>query len=177
MVGSGISIVEDIIRSYPELVEKMRCLKYSASGKDPTAHAAVVKLPRDEQRRYRAITAAINHTTRSYQDGYKRMLVIRSTYWTPSLCWDELGSISASKALEYQHDFIRAVTQRLGISSCNGCIHWRKLFSSSSNDVLACMYCYDTGQLHICEDGNCYSKCLRPDRKCAELLDLSEKAT
>ena len=179
MMESRVSIIDDIIRSYPELAERMRCLKYSASvqGKDPTARAALVKLPREEQRRYRAITAAIQHTTRTYQDGIMRMLVIRSTYWTPSLCWDELGSISASKALEYQHDFIQAVTQRLRLSDCNGCIHWRKLFGSSI-DVLSCMYCYDTGCLRICEDGHCYSKSLRPDARIAAVsLDLTEKAT
>jgi hypothetical protein len=71
---NGISIIEDIIRSYPELSEKLQCLKCSGKGipygskihSDPTAESILAELPPEEQRRYDAIRFAIKHTSRSY---------------------------------------------------------------------------------------------------------------
>ncbi len=163
-MGKGDSIVEDIIRSYPELAEKMRSLKYSISsshGKNPTACAAAVDLKPEEQRRYDAINSAVRHTARAYDDGQKRMKIIRSIYWNTEYGSETLREVSALEACEFQQDFIRAVSQRLEMNNCTGCIYWRRLYGNDRADIPACMYCYDTGKLRIHDGAQCYSKCLK----------------
>lgn len=161
-MGKGESIVEDIIRSYPELAEKIRSLKYSISsshGKDPTACAASVKLKPEEQRRYQAIRSAIQHTVQAHEDGSRRLLVIRSTYWNITFGASALKDISALEAQEFKQDFVQAVSQRLEMNSCTGCIYWRKLFGSQRS-TYACHYCYETGRTRSHDELHCYSKCL-----------------
>ncbi len=165
-MGKGESIVEDIIRSYPELAEKMRSLKYSISsshGKDPTACAASVELKPEEQRQYKAIRASIRHTIESYEDGQQRMQIIRSIYWNIQYGTEALREISALAAREFRQDFIQAVSQRLGMSDCTGCIYWRKLYGSRGADIFGCMYCYDTGSPRVHDGSQCYSKCLKKE--------------
>ncbi len=151
-----VSIVEDIIRSYPELAEKLRRLKQSAGGKDPTERAALAELPPEEQRRYDAVTFAMRHTACTFPDGIKRLAVIKATYWNIPFS-DTLKKVSAAAAQEYRQDFIQAVAQRLELNDCDGCVYWRRLFNSS-NSVKACMYCYDTGGLRCHNGARCYSK-------------------
>jgi len=171
-VGSNDAIIEEIIRSYPTLAEKMRSLKYSISsshGKDPTASAASAELPAEERRRYQAINSAIRHTARAYEDGERRMRTIRSFYWSIEYGFEALKEVSALEAREFQQDFIQAVSQRLGMNNCTGCIYWRKLYGAEGADIPACMYCYDTGRPRI-HDGNlCYCKCLKDESEEDEL--------
>ncbi|MDN0033193.1 hypothetical protein [Oscillibacter ruminantium] len=163
-MGKGESIVEDIIRSYPELAEKMRSLKYSISsshGKDPTACAAAVKLPAEDQRRYNAILSAIRHTSHTYHDAPRRLLVIQATYWGDTAGKTALlGSVSYLDAEEYRKDFIEAVSQRLGLNDCAGCIYYRRLFGESRADIMSCLYCYDTGRTRSHDGLRCFSKSL-----------------
>ncbi|WP_312938742.1 hypothetical protein [Oscillibacter sp.] len=175
-MGSNDSIIEEIIRSYPTLSEKMCSLKYSISsshGKDPTASAASVELPAEEQRRYKAIVSAIGHTMEAYQDGSMRMLFIRAFYWdnTP-VDAVILKKVSCFNAREYRYDFIQAVSQRLQLCSCSDCIYWRKLFTGKSgSDVNACLYCNDTGRLRVHDGKRCYSKQL--ENKVSQATDAN----
>jgi hypothetical protein len=171
-VGSNDSIIEEIIRSYPTLAEKMRSLKYSigsSHGKDPTASAASVELPAEERRRYHAINSAIRHTVRAYDDGQRRIKIIRSTYWSFEYGSDALKEVSALEAREFRADFIQAVSRRLGMNDCTGCIYWRKLYGLSGADIPACMYCYDTGNPRAHDGSQCYSKCLKEESDKDEL--------
>ena len=139
-MGSNDSIIEEIIRSYPTLVEKMQSLKYflsSSHGNDPTVSAASVELPAEEQRRYDAILWAIRHTGQAYENGQRRMKVIRSIYWSIEYGSDALKEVSALEAREFRQDFIRAVSQRLGMNDCAGCIYWRKLYGARGADIPA----------------------------------------
>jgi hypothetical protein len=163
-VGSNDSIIEEIIRSYPTLVEKIQSLKYSISsshGKDPTASAASVELSAEERRRYDAILSAIRHTAHTYHDAPSRLLVIQATYWDGSSDrTHRLENVSWLDAREYRKDFIEAVSQRLGLNDCAGCIYYRELFGKSRADILACLYCYDTGRTRSHDESRCFSKCL-----------------
>ncbi len=163
-MGSNDAIIEEIIRSYPTLAEKMRSLKYSISsshGKDPTASAASAELPAEERRRYDAILSAIRHTAHTYHDAPRRLLVIQATYWGGME--DKTGlleSITYLDAQEYRKDFIEAVSQRLGLNDCAGCIYYRRLFGESKAEISACLYCYDTGRTRSHDGTRCFSKCL-----------------
>ncbi|WP_312281033.1 hypothetical protein [Oscillibacter sp.] len=171
-MGSNDAIIEEIIRSYPTLAEKMRSLRYSIScshGKDPTASAASVELPAEERRRYQAINSSIRHTIQAYEDGQRRMKIIRSIYWSIEYGSDALKEVSALEAREFQQDFIQAVSQRMGMNDCTGCIYWRKLFGAGGVDIPACMYCYDTGRLRVHDGAQCYSKCLKDEPEEDEL--------
>lgn len=159
-MGEGESIVEDIIRSYPELMEKMRSLKYrisSSHGKDPTACAAFAELSAEEQRRYQAVSSAVQHTVHAYEDGARRLLVIRAVYWNSAFCANALKGISALYAQEAKQDFVQAVSQRLGLDHCSGCIYWRKLLGYGRS-TYACHYCYETGRMRSHDTSQCYSK-------------------
>ncbi|MET0016188.1 hypothetical protein [Oscillibacter sp.] len=171
-MGSNDSIIEEIIRSYPTLAEKMQSLKYSISsshGKDPTASAAAVELPAEERRRYHAINSAIRHTVQAYEDGQRRMKILRSIYWNTEYGSDALKDVSALEASEYKRDFIQAVSQRLGMNDCTGCIYWRKLYGAKGVDIPACMYCYDTSRPRVHDGSLCYSKCLKDESEKDEL--------
>lgn len=160
-----ISIIESIIRSYPELSGKLRLLKSSSKMacrgsnlySDPTVEGALAELPPEEQRRYNAINSAIRHTVKTYQDGAERILVIRATYWNFPADVKQLQSISAMSAQEYRHDFLWAVADRLGMNDCTGCIHWRKILGSKRS-MHACLYCFDTGRPRNHFGSQCYSK-------------------
>lgn len=174
---SVVSIVEDIIRSYPELKEKMRSLKYrisSSRGKDPTASAAFAELSAEEQRRYQAISTAVQHTVQAYEDGAKRLLVIRAVYWNSALCINALKDISALESEEIRRDFVQAVSQRLGLDHCTGCIYWRKLLGRGWS-THACHYCYETGRLRSHDALRCYSKCLSGEKASGPSADDREK--
>lgn len=166
----GISIIEDIIRSYPNLKAKMmsrRQTKLIASykeslhgdggRKDPTAVAALAELPPEEQRRYEAVKSAIYHTRSLYQNGSERMRVIQLSYWTKAEEQrTELNEISALTAQEYRKDFIRAVSDKMGLNDCNGCMYWRRLLNTTG--IMACHFCYDTGRPRSHLGSHCYSK-------------------
>lgn len=167
---NGISIVEDIIRSYPKLAERVRdrmlagkiaayeAVRRGRGGRrDPTADAALAELPSEEQRRYEAIQSAIQHTLRRYQNGNERLFIIRLLYWSDSVHRAALAQYSASAVREYQRDFIQAVIQLLGLCDCEGCSHWRDLIGNNSK---ACHYCYDTGKPRSHDGSRCYSKSL-----------------
>lgn len=168
MMESKVSIIEDIIRSYPELAEKMRCLRLSPKltqrgGKihsDPTADAALVELPPEQQRRYDAVNRALRHTRIKYQNGRERIRVIRLLYWSSRDSQADLENCSALTVQEYRQDFIRAVTEYLGLNHCEGCVYWRKFLDTRRGCGCACHYCYDTGKLRSHDGTRCYSKSL-----------------
>lgn len=170
---NGISIMEDIIRSYPKLAERVRdrilagkisayeTVRRGHGGRsDPTAAAALAELPPEEQRCYEAIQWAIRHTQGKYQNGAERLFVIRLLYWSDAAHRKILSQYSASAVREYQRDFIQAVAQKLGLCDCEGCSHWRDLLG---HDSKACHYCYDTGKPRSHDGIRCYSKSLDPN--------------
>ncbi|MEA4941946.1 hypothetical protein SDC9_134745 [bioreactor metagenome] len=175
-MGSNDTIIEEIIRSYPMLAEKMQSLRYSicsSHSKDPTVSAASVELPAEEQRRYDAIRSAVRHTVQAYDDGSRRLLVIRSTYWNITFGANALKEISALEAQEYLQDFVQAVSQRLGMNNCTGCVYWRKLFGSQRS-TYACHYCYETGRTRSHDEFQCYSKCLSMENRKNGVPDQSQ---
>ena len=154
---NSISIIEDIVRSYPEMVEKRNALRLEIGERckqRPTEAAAIALLAPEDERRLNAIDIAIRHTYRLYDDGKLRMRLIQATYWGFPFS-TTIENISAETAQEWKHDFLQAVTQRLGLTTCENCIYWLPL---RIGGVMACQYCYQTGKLRIHDRNRCYSK-------------------
>lgn len=148
-------LVENIIRSYPELQVKMSSLRAACKGQDPTAAAATVELPPDEQRHYNAIVNAIHHT-KAYDDGARRLLFLYASYWGKVENQELLQGISWLTAQEYRADFIQIVSQKLDLHGCAGCMYWKPLLSSRV--IYGCHYCYETRMMRTYDEQGCYSK-------------------
>ena len=158
---SHISIIEDIVQSYPELLEKRHAKQCKImersrrSRHDPTESAATVSLSKENEIRLKAIDAAIRQTYRHYDNGDLRMQLIHTTYWhkPPTAA---LENISPQTEQEWKKDFLRAVEQQMGFSDCNGCIYCK--YSYGKEIIHICQYCYITGKLRVRKDGKCFSR-------------------
>jgi len=172
---NGISIIEDIIRSYPRLARLEHELRFNSQAiksgssrrkngvhSDPTADSAIVELPPEEQHRFDSIQKAIRHTRHGYSNGKERLEVIRLSYWRGSGHSTDLDAYSALDVKEYQRDFIRTVAEHLGLSGCEGCVFWRS-FLKRDGSGKACYYCYDTGRPRSHDRTHCFSKSLDPE--------------
>lgn len=155
-MSGSISVVEDIVREYPFLLDELRNLRDSKSwvGRDPTATAASVKLSADKQRRLSAVGHAYQQTKQLYDNGTERMAVIAALYWGANE-EEILASVSAATAEEWKGDFLDAVSEQLGLRSCTGCIYRKPLFRDG---IKACLFCYETGQPRIYDGEQCFSR-------------------
>lgn len=124
--------IRNIIRAYPELKRQYAELHdtvitaaYGGAGggrpgdvSDPTMRAAIRQLPRQEQKEYEAISAAIWVTER-YPNGKQRMDIIRLVYWKQShtvVGAGEQVGYKETQAKEIHREFIRLVADYMGYS-------------------------------------------------------------
>lgn len=169
----GFILVEDIVKEYPALFAASWELRYTSrvsklgertGGKgrnqhsDPTANAALRELPPEAKRRFDAIRQAILQTHK-HKDGLIRLKLIDLIYWKRTHTLAEAAhevSYSKEQAAEIRFEFIQDVKKALGLSDCQGCRHYRKLFPN----VLACHYFLDAFNLRVQDLDGCYSKSL-----------------
>lgn len=154
---SRISIVEDIVRSYPALLEKryaLQCRITERNRHNPTESSAIASLSNEDEARLKAIDATIRQTYRIYGDGALRMQFIQTVYWhkKPTAT---LEHISSQTRQEWKNDFLQNVVQQLGLSNCKGCVYWTPAYIGH---VKICQYCYKTGKLRVREGDQCFSK-------------------
>lgn len=120
--------VRAVIRAYPGLRDRVKELqrtpitpRYGVSGgaggpSDPTATAALRQLPKQEQREYDAVDAAVRETLR-LPDGRTRLTIIELVFWRQShtLAGAAMAvHMSYMSARRRQEAFIRLVAHNLG---------------------------------------------------------------
>lgn len=168
-MDNGTTIIEQVIYEYPSLKAAYRELKFTSSTttnsihtsatnkrSDPTANAAIRELPPDKQRRYAAVHRAIAHT-RYCRDSAARIEIIDYVYWKRThniIEAAEAVSRPNATAARYQREFIDSVQEYMGLSDCEGCLHWRRILAK----VYVCHYCYDVRHMRVHDGENCYSK-------------------
>lgn len=123
--------VRNVIRAYPELrrqYEDLHSISITASyggmegGRgsgvsDPTMRAAILQLPKQEQREFEAVNAAVWVTSR-YPNGKQRMEIIRLVYWKRSHTVDGAGEVVGYKeaqARRIHNAFVVLVAEYLGV--------------------------------------------------------------
>ncbi|MBQ9165659.1 MAG: hypothetical protein IJX71_01830 [Oscillospiraceae bacterium] len=134
--------VRAVIRAYPELRERYGELhrpgitpRYSAGGSsgsvsDPTAQIALRQLPRQEQREFEAVEAAVRETVR-LSDGETRLTIIELVFWRQSHTLEGAAQkthMSYRSAQRRQNAFIRLVAEKMGLTE--------KLGQESQKDVV-----------------------------------------
>lgn len=141
-------LAEEAIRAYPKLKAAYGELKRKPGGRrDPTTDAALRELPPEEQRQYEAVRRAIGRTGQ-LDHGAERLMVVRLHYFNDLIPLEDVAekmSLTLPTVERYREDFIRCVEELLNISSCEGCIHFRKF----TKQLKACFYCFDTGHLRL----------------------------
>lgn len=120
--------VRAVIRAYPELRARAKELqrtpitpRYGTSGgssgpSDPTATAALRQLPKQEQREYEAVDAAVRETGK-LSDGEARLTIIELVFWKQTHTLEGAAKkvhMSYMSARRRQMAFIRLVAQNLG---------------------------------------------------------------
>lgn len=155
----GYVIVEEIIREYPALLAASRELRYAfrASGSnDPTASTAMRELPPEGKRRLDAIRQAIRKT-HNMENGLLRLNLIHMVFWKKTHTLAQAAaelSCTEQQAERYLDEFIRSVKESLGISDCEGCKYYRRIYQK----VKGCCYCWDNHQMRVRDAAGCYSK-------------------
>lgn len=86
---------------------------------DPTMRAAIRQLPRQEQREYEAVNAAV-WVTKRYPNGEQRLKMIRLMYWEKNYCYNLVGAGEQSgykeaQAKEIHRGFVRLVAEYLSM--------------------------------------------------------------
>lgn len=134
--------VRAVIRAWPDLKRKAEELRapsitphYGHSGgsggtSDPTAQTALRQLPRQEQREYEAVEAAIRETGRM-SDGETRLTIIELVFWRQSHTLEGAAQrthVSYRTARRKQNDFVRLVAEKMGLTE--------KLAPQSQKDVV-----------------------------------------
>lgn len=134
--------VRAVIRAWPDLKRKTEELRapsitphYGHSGgsggtSDPTAQTALRQLPRQEQREYEAVEAAIRETGRM-SDGETRLTIIELVFWRQSHTLEGAAQrthVSYRTARRKQNDFVRLVAEKMGLTE--------KLAPQSQKDVV-----------------------------------------
>lgn len=122
--------VRAVIRAWPDLRTRYRALHepsltpcYSGCGSsggagDPTAEIALRQLPRQEQREYEALEAAIRQTGR-LSDGETRLAIIELVFWRQSHTLEGAAQrthVSYRTARRKQNEFIRLVAEHMGLA-------------------------------------------------------------